>query len=218
MLKNTRTTYGSVSKFLHWSMAAWIVTAYVVIIWLTWDHTEGLIPGLNYHKVIGFTILVPFVIRVVWRLWNPPPPLPASMPRWQVWLSRLSHSLLYFLIVAMPVTGYLGNFGGVDYGIFRIPPFVRTELAAWIFDTFGITVQQWDVFFDTFHYRIVGPYVFPPVVLLHVGAALYHHVVLKDDVLTRMLPGSSQRGSQAEAAAMKASVSASSAELSPGGK
>src|SRR5690606_10474853 len=88
MLKNTETSYGSVTKFLHWLMAAWIATAYVVIIWLTWGHTEGLIPGLNYHKVVGFSILVPFVVRVVWRLFNPAPALPAGMPRWQVWLSR----------------------------------------------------------------------------------------------------------------------------------
>lgn len=182
------TTYGRVAKVLHWLMAAWIVTAYVVIIWLTWDHTEGLIPGLNYHKVIGFTILVPFVVRLVWRLVNGAPALPDGMPLWQVRLSQLTHAALYFLMIAMPVTGYLGNFGGVDYGFFRVPPFARTELAAWIFDTFNITLEQWDVFFDTFHYRIVGPYVFPTVVALHVGAAVYHHVVLKDNVLRRMLP------------------------------
>ncbi len=182
--------YGSVAKVLHWLMAVWIVTAYVVIIWLTWDHTEGLIPGLNYHKVVGFTILVPFVGRLVWRLVNGAPALPDGMPLWQVRLSRLTHAALYFLMIAMPVTGYLGNFGGVDYGIFRVPAFARTEIAAWIFDTFDITLQQWDVFFDTFHYRIVGPYVFPTVVALHVGAAVYHHVVLKDNVLRRMLPGS----------------------------
>ncbi len=189
MLRNIETTYGSVTKFLHWLMAAWIVTAYVVIMWLTWGHTEGLIPGLNYHKVVGFTILLPFIVRIVWRMCNPAPALPHGMPPWQARLSRLSHGLLYFLMVAMPVSGYLGNFGGVDYGIFRVPPFARTELASWMFATLDITGQQWDVFFDTFHYRIVGPYVFPTVVFVHVGAAVYHHVVLKDNVLRRMLPG-----------------------------
>ncbi|HET8696190.1 MAG TPA: cytochrome b [Gammaproteobacteria bacterium] len=189
MARHTAAAYGSAAKFLHWLMAAWIVTAYAVIIWLTWDHTEGLIPGLNYHKVVGFTILVPFIVRVVWRLRSGAPALPHGMPRWQARLSRLTHLALYFLMIAMPVTGYLGNFGGVDYGIFRVPPFARTELARWIFATFGVTPEQWDVFFDTFHYRIVGPYIFPTVVALHVGAAVYHHVVLKDNVLRRMLPG-----------------------------
>ena len=188
MLRNTETSYGSIAKFLHWLMAAWIVNAYVVILWLTWNHTEGLIPGLNYHKVIGFSILLPFVARVIWRLCNPTPRLPPGTPRWQARLSQLGHFSLYFLIIAMPVSGYLGNFGGVDFGFFQVPPFARTELASWIFATFGITLQQWDVFFDTFHYRIVGPYIFPTVVLGHVGAALYHHYVQKDPVLQRMLP------------------------------
>ena len=196
MLRNIETPYGSVTKFLHWLMAAWIVTAYVVIIWLTWGHTEGLIPGLNYHKAVGFTILLPFIVRIVWRMCDPAPALPGGMPPWQARLSRLSHGLLYFLMIAMPVSGYLGNFGGVDYGVFRVPPFARTELASWIFATFDITGEQWDVFFDTFHYRIVGPYVFPTVVFVHVGAAVYHHVVLKDNVLRRMLPG---KGAQAAA-------------------
>ena len=128
------TTYGRVAKVLHWLMAAWIVTAYTVIIWLTWDHTEGLIPGLNYHKVIGFTILVPFIVRVVWRLANGAPALPDGMPLWQARLSRLTHALLYFLMVAMPVTGYLGNFGrhlaGQPLNINTIPKELlsRTEI------------------------------------------------------------------------------------------
>ncbi|HEX5046025.1 MAG TPA: cytochrome b [Gammaproteobacteria bacterium] len=189
MARHTAAAYGSVAKFLHWLMAAWIATAYAVIVWLTWGHTEGLIPGLNYHKVVGFTILVPFIVRVVWRLVSGAPALPDGMPRWQARLSRLTHVALYFLMIAMPVTGYLGNFGGVDYGVFRVPPFARTDVARWMFATFGITPEQWDVFFDTFHYRIVGPYIFPTVVALHVGAAVYHHVVLKDTVLRRMLPG-----------------------------
>jgi cytochrome b561 len=179
------------AKFLHWLMVLWIVTAYLVIIWLTWDHTEGLIPGLNYHKAIGFTILAPLVFRVAWRLVNPPPKLPDGLPRWQVRASHISHFLLYFLLFAMPISGYFGNFAGVDYGFFQVPAFWQTDMANWIFETFGITPQQWDVFFDTFHYRIVGPYVFPVVILVHAGAAFYHHYVQKDDVLRRMLPGKS---------------------------
>jgi len=188
-VKNTDSSYGSVARFLHWLMVLWILTAYLVITWLTWGHTEGPIAGLNYHKVVGFTILAPLVFRVVWRLVNPQPRLPEGMPRWQVRASGISHFLLYFLLFAMPISGYLGNFGGVDYGIFQVPPFWQISMASWIFGTFGITPPEWDVFFDTFHYRIVGPYVFPTVILTHVGAALFHHVVQKDDVLRRMLPG-----------------------------
>jgi cytochrome b561 len=187
MLRNSGASYGSVARFLHWLMVLWILAAYLVITWLTWGHTEGPIVGLNLHKVVGFTILAPLAFRVFWRLTNPQPRLPEGLPRWQVHASGISHLLLYFLLFAMPISGYLGNFGGVDYGIFMVPPFWQTSLASWIFETFGITPQQWDVFFDTFHYRIVGPYVFPTVILIHAGAALFHHIVQKDDVLRRML-------------------------------
>jgi cytochrome b561 len=65
---------------------------------------------------------VPFVVRLVWRLANGEPALPDGTPLWQVRLSRLTHASLYFLMIAMPVTGYLGNFDRVDYGIFEAPP------------------------------------------------------------------------------------------------
>lgn len=189
MLRNTASSYGSVAKFLHWLMALWLVVAYAVIIYLKWNSTEFPLPGLNYHKVVGFSILLPYALRLLWRLYDPPPPLPATVPRWQAQVSHTSHWLLYLLMVAMPVTGYLGNGGGVDYGIFQIPAFMRSESAARLFEVLGITIEQWDVFFDTIHYGITGPYLLPALIAVHVGAAIYHHSVQKDDVLRRMLPG-----------------------------
>jgi len=189
MLRNTDTAYGSVVKWLHWMMALWVLTAMAIIFYLTWGHTPGRPPpGLDYHKAVGFTLLIPLVIRVYWRATNPVPKLLDSMASWQVYASRLSHFLLYFYMFAMPVTGYLGNGGGVNYGFFRIPSFRGSAVANWIFDTFGITYDQWNVFFDTFHYGISGPYVLPGLILVHAGAAIYHHLVQKDDVLMRMLP------------------------------
>jgi cytochrome b561 len=188
MLKNTESTYGSVAKWLHWLMALWVLTAYIIILYITSGTTEVPPPGLNYHKVVGFTILIPLFLRVCWRATNTKPQPPDGMPTWQVRASRISHFLLYLFLFAMPITGYLGNGGGVDYGLFRVPPFGRTPIATWIFDVFGITYPQWDYFFDTIHYRIVGPYIFWVLILAHACAALYHHGILKDDVLARMLP------------------------------
>jgi cytochrome b561 len=117
------------------------------------------------------------------------PKPPDTIPRWQKHISQISHFSLYALMLAMPVTGYLGNGAGVDYGIFRIPAFRSTALSDWTLETLGITYAQWDKFFDTFHYGVVGPYVLSAVVLLHVGAALCHHFIQRDDVLMRMWPG-----------------------------
>jgi cytochrome b561 len=189
VLRNTPSAYGSVAKFLHWLMALWFVAAYAIIIYLKWNNTKFPIPGLNYHKVVGFSILLPYTLRLLWRLANPPPQLPAAVPRWQARVSHVSHGLLYLIMLVMPVTGYLGNGGGVDYGVFQIPSFMRSQPAARLFEVLGITMQQWDVFFDTIHYGFTGPYLFPTLIALHVGAGLYHHFVQKDDVLRRMLPG-----------------------------
>ena len=188
MLRNTESSYGSVAKWLHWLIALWIVVAYAIILYLTGRTEERPPPGLNYHKAVGFTILIPVLLRISWSAINPKPVPPDGMPRWQIWASHLSHFLLYFLLLAMPLSGYFGNGGGVDYGSLHVTSFRDTRIAAWIFDMSGLTYPQWNDFFDTFHYGIVGPYVFWVLILVHAGAAVYHHVVQKDDVLIRMLP------------------------------
>ena len=65
----------------------------------------------------------------------------------------------------------------------------RTPVSAWIDDRIGISDSQWNDFFDTLHYGIMGPWLFWMLIAVHAGAAIWHHRVLKDDVLTRMLPG-----------------------------
>lgn len=189
LLRNTASSYGSVAKWLHWLTAAWVLAAYLIILYLDWRSDAFPLPGLNYHKAVGFTILVPVLLRIVWRLFSPPPPLPAGMPAWQRWGSGASHFLLYFLLLAMPLSGYFGNGGGVDYVFVRLPPFNRTAMAAWLNDTVGFSHTQQNDFFDAFHYGVVGPYVFWTLILVHAAAAINHHVVQKDDILKRMLPG-----------------------------
>jgi len=192
MLRNTDMAYGSVAKWLHWLMAVWVLMACAIIFYLTWGYTgEGAPPGLNYHKAVGFSLLIPFVVRVYWRATTPAPRLLDSMPAWQEQASCLSHFLLYFYMLAMPISGYLGNGAGVNYGFFRIPSFRGSGIADRIFSTFGTTYDQWNVFFDTFHYGISGPFILPILLLVHAGAAIYHHAVQKDKVLMRMLPDKS---------------------------
>ena len=110
------------------------------------------------------------------------------MPVWQVRVSHLSHFLLYFFLFAMPISGYIGNTAGVSYGIFQVTPFRDTLTGQWIMATLDVPYEQLEIPFDTFHYRISGPYIVWLLVLVHVSAALYHHAVLKDEVLRRMLP------------------------------
>ncbi len=193
MLKNSRSSYGSVAKWLHWLIALWVLAAYLIILYLKSQSDAFPLPGLNIHKVVGFSILVPVLLRLYWRATNIQPALPDHMPRWQRRASGLSHGFLYFFLIAMPVTGYLGNGGGVDYGAFRIPPFLGSPVSAWIYDMVGISDSQWDTFFDTLHYGIMGPWLFWMLIAVHAGAAIWHHHVQKDDVFKRMLPGRNKK-------------------------
>ena len=196
MLRNSGTSYGSVAKWLHWIIAALVVTAYLIIESFHWIFGgEGSMrsPLISSHKAVGFSVLVFMVLRLIWRVTNPPPGLPKSMPVWQVRTSHLSHFLLYFFLFAMPISGYVGNTSGVSYGIFQITPFKDTLVGQWALATLDIPYEQLEVPFDTFHYRVSGPFIVWVLVLVHVSAALYHHAVLKDEVLERMLPGGRSR-------------------------
>lgn len=191
MIKNTEVNYGSLAKWLHWLTALFILVAYISVYYLHWVlDGQGPLrsPIIRLHKAIGFSVLIFFFLRIYWRAINPSPKLPESMPDWQVKASHASHFLLYFFLIAMPLSGYFGNGSGVTYGVFAIPPFGDSVIGLWILNLFGVTFEQWEVPFDLFHYRIAGPFLLWILVAVHAGAAIYHHYVEKDDVLTRMLP------------------------------
>jgi cytochrome b561 len=191
MIKNTTVTYGSLAKWFHWLTALWILAAYISIYYLEWAlGGEGPLRSslIRVHKAIGFSVLAFFVLRLFWRATNPSPALPHSMPKWQVNASHVSHFLLYFFLIAMPISGYVGNGSGVDYGLFKIAAFKHSGMGIWILDVLGLTFEQWEKPFDFFHYRIAGPFLLSTLIVVHAGAALYHHYVEKDDVLKRMLP------------------------------
>ena len=104
-------------------------------------------------------------------------------------VAKCLHWLTVLLIlVAMPISGYLGNGNGVSFGLFAIPGFAKTAIGAWTLNLLGLTFEQWEVPFDFFHKNIVGPFVLWEIITAHAGAAIYHHYVEKDDVLKRMLP------------------------------
>lgn len=191
MIKNTTSNYGSVAKWLHWLTALAFLLAYI----LYWyphiffeARSEPWRMAQTLHKAVGFSVVLFFCLRLYWRYTNPQPKLPDSMPWWQILASKATHFLLYFFMLAMPLSGYFGNGGGVNYGIFRIEGFRRTEPGMWIMDKLNVTWDQWEVPFDYFHYHLAGPYFLWMLIAVHAGAALYHHFVHKDDVLTNMLP------------------------------
>lgn len=185
MLRNDQTRYGGVAQILHWLIAALIALMYG----LGW-YMKGLPLGQHkydvyvLHKSLGLTIFALVVVRLAWRLISPPPPLPPTMPAWERLAARLSHGALYALLLIQPMIGFVHsnatNFPVVVWGTLPLPPLIGPEQGL------GEPLAGAHEIVARIILVIVG---------LHVAAALRHHVVLKDDILRRMLPGTRLRGS-----------------------
>jgi len=131
-----------------------------------------------WHKSLGVLILALVALRILWRLGNPAPGLPADTPRWERRAARLSHALLYALMIAMPVTGWIVNSAAnVPFSVFWLVPLPAIvgpskavqALAALAHVTLFVLLAL--------------------VLAAHIGAALRHHYVKRNNVLARMLPG-----------------------------
>ncbi len=129
------------------------------------------------HKSVGLTILALVAFRLAWRAAHPAPPLPAHLARWEALAARVSHWLLYLVLIGMPISGYLFSaFKGHSttyFDLFTIPapgPDKQlTSVALW----FHVVTGQWLVY---------------ALIVLHLGATAWHVAVRRDRVLERMMP------------------------------
>jgi cytochrome b561 len=191
MIKNSERTYGSIAKWFHWIVAFCFLAAYVIIyyrIWFLGNDDPLFRPSLHIHAAIGFSVILWASFRIGWRLMNPQPKMPV-MPKWQSYTAHWMHWILYFFMFAMPISGWFGFGGSVDYGIFQIPTFRETGIGQWILELFNTEWDIWEKKWDFFHQDISGAWVLWLLIAMHASAALYHHFVQKDDTLKRMLPG-----------------------------
>ena len=170
--------YGGVAKSLHWLVFALVFAQYVVAVSMP-DIGRGTVPGtlINLHMSIGATILLVIVLRWLWRVRHPVP-LSTVGPSWETDVARITHALLYVLLVVDPVLGWM-NASARDwkitiYGIVTLPhvvaPRARIGMVAGDVHTF----LAWTLLV---------------LIVAHVAAALYHFLLRRDGVLERMLPG-----------------------------
>jgi cytochrome b561 len=176
-LRNSTERYGAVAQLLHWLVVLGFAAQFALAYYMeNLPNSPFKIEMYNLHKSIGLTILVIAVARLGWRWLNPVPALPAGRPRWEHLASRASHIGLYALLFAQPITGLIqvlySRFPSMIWG-WKLP---RITVDNAVSDAFGAAHAslQW---------AIVA------LVAIHAGAALRHHIVLRDDVLRRMLPG-----------------------------
>lgn len=170
------TNYTRTAVSLHWLIAGLVISA----VFMGWTMTSMEITPtrlklFNYHKWIGITVLALALVRIAWRLSHAPPPL-VPMPRWQAMAAHGGHLVLYLLLLAVPVTGWIySNASGypvVYLGKLPLPDLMERnrELAGALRNLHVILATTMVV-----------------VVLLHVLAALQHHFLHKDNTLRRML-------------------------------
>jgi cytochrome b561 len=179
--------FGLVAIALHW-LAAGAIVAAVILAWIVEDLERGGPKDLMlmWHKSVGLTIFAVMIVRLVWRLTHPAPPLPPQMSLPQRLAAGLTHIFLYAITLAMPVSGYLSVAARgretLFYGLFMVPRWAPLDRAL----SLGMEKAH--------NY---GQYALYVLVAAHVGAALYHHFVLRDGVLARMWPGATGSRSSA---------------------
>ena len=170
--------YDPLAKTLHW-LTLLAVAGMFALGWVMVGMKLGpaKLQYFSWHKWLGLSIFLLTLLRLAWRLLRPPPPLPDTMPGWERLTARGAHGLLYLLLLAMPLTGWVmssaGGFPVVLYGVMPLPDLVARDPALAETLTHAHHLEGWVLL------ALVG---------LHALAALKHHFVDRDAVLRRMLP------------------------------
>ncbi|MGI8560994.1 MAG: cytochrome b [Luteimonas sp.] len=177
-LRNTADRWGAVSQSLHW----------LIVLLILGQGTVGLLMGemrngpdkiqvYALHKSFGLTILALVVLRLLWRLVAGRPAPVAGTPAWQERMARLTHGLLYLLLLAMPLSGWLFN----SAAGFPLQWFWTFNLPAIAGQDQGLRELAGDTH-QLLFWTLVA------VATVHAAAAFYHHLFLRDATLARMLP------------------------------
>ena len=176
--RNAPDRFGLVAKTLHWLTLLLLIGSFTLAFSMTaLPLSPRKLQLYSWHKWFGVTIFLIAIVRLAWRLAGPVPRPPEAMPQWQRRLAGTSHATLYTLLIVMPLTGWVMssalNLPVVYLGLIHIP------------SPFGVDRALGEamlVVHRTLAWTLLA------LVGIHVLAALYHHIVLRDDVLRRMLP------------------------------
>ncbi|MDF0606415.1 cytochrome b [Neisseriaceae bacterium TC5R-5] len=175
--------YSSVQMALHWLIAAFIVS--VLIIGWYFNSIEITSPAtfklkaalIAWHKWLGIGILLLVFIRILWRIWRGVPHSLPGQPKWQLKIAAFTHLLLYMLMFAMPLIGWLMSsakgYPVVWFNLVQLPDLVSKN------ESLGKVLAS---------LHSVLAYVLVALLILHALAALKHHLIDRDDTLKRMLP------------------------------
>lgn len=177
-MSNPAPAYAPAARFLHWAMAL-LLPALLALGFYMKDlpFSPQKLQLYSWHKWAGVTAFLLLVIRVAWRATHPPEPLPATIPLAARRIAGAAHFLLYALMLSIPLSGWLMSsakgFQTVWFGVLPIPDLLGKnpelgELLAGVHLGLNLTLVL--------------------TLLAHVGAAVKHALIDRDQVLARMLP------------------------------
>jgi cytochrome b561/polyisoprenoid-binding protein YceI len=180
--------YATIAIVLHWLIAAAIVLQVVLSSRMEGRPTPESFAVTQLHKSVGVTILLLSLLRLGWRLLNPPPPLPPTMARWERALAHATHIGLYAVMLGMPLTGWIM----VSTSRIVLPTLlywtIPWPMIPGLADLAPAAKRAWHEVGEVGHGTIIK---FGYVLLaLHVAGALKHQLFSRDEpVLGRMAPG-----------------------------
>jgi cytochrome b561 len=172
------TTYTGTAKVLHWLMALLLAGMLALGFYMSdLKLSPAKLQLYSWHKWAGVTIFLLLLVRAGWRLTHRPPALPSGMPAWLRRVAGATHGLLYVLMFAIPLSGWLMSsakgFQTVWFGVLPIPDLLPKDRALG---------EQLAEVHESLNILLLA------VVAAHVAAALKHHFIDRDGVLRRMLP------------------------------
>ncbi|WP_395011457.1 cytochrome b [Undibacterium sp.] len=170
--------YHKLSIGLHWIMLLLLIAVYATI-----ELRELFPKGTDarkalkmWHFMLGLSVLAFAILRLVIRLRNETPAIIPAITVWQQWLSKIMHLALYALMMGMPIGGWLilsGEAQTIPFFGLELPPLIGPN------KEFASTIKEIHETFGKTGYFLIG---------LHALAGLYHHYIVKDNTLKRMLP------------------------------
>lgn len=171
-------SYTRTAKTLHWVMALLILGLLALGFYMTGlSLSPEKLKFYSWHKWAGVAAFLLVLVRLLWRFTHRPPALPAGMPKSVQLMAHAGHGFLYLLMIGIPLTGWLMSsakgFQTVWFGLLPIPDLLGKDKAlgeclALVHKSLNLALLA----------LLAG----------HVGAALKHHWIDRDDILTRMLP------------------------------
>ncbi len=178
--------FSYVAIFFHWVVAA-LILANILIAWQF--HLVHGVPRsaiLQIHKSIGITILLLSVLRLMWRLLNPPPPFATSMQTWEKGAAKIVERSFYFIMFAMPLTGW-----AIASTLSLPTPIMLFGVVHWPYIP-SLSTLPFDQKLGAYSLSVAAHHLLAKItyalLTLHVLAALRHQFLKRDAVLARMIP------------------------------